>query len=110
MAKRNYIPPKIKHVTFHERKDRKNQDGSVPILTLVRHPDFDHISKTFTSMDEARAWAQIQLDEFNEEAKRKAPRQMSSMTILDLIDEYFEDAEIETLKSYEGYADLAQFW
>jgi integrase len=109
MAIRNYNPP-IKHATFHVRKDRKNKDGSVPILTLVRHPDFDHISKTFTSMEEARAWAQIQVDEFNEEAKRKAPPKMSSMTVQDLINEYFEDPEIEALKSYEGYADLAQFW
>jgi integrase len=109
MANRNYNPP-IKHVTFHVRKDRKNRDGTVPILTLVRHPSFDQISKTFTSMEEARAWAQIQVDEFNDEAKRKAPRQMSSMTIQDLINEYFEDPEIEALKSYEGYADLAQFW
>ena len=61
MAKRNRTASAL-HVTYHTRlgpngRPRKNRDGSLSILTLVRVPKFKRVSRTFKTHEEAEAWA-----------------------------------------------------
>jgi integrase len=112
MAARNYNPP-TDYVTFHVRKDRKNRDGTKSILTLVRVPKFDRVSKTFKTMEDARAWAIPLVTELTKQKKRGAKSESSSITISGLIEKYLEDPTVQlkiSKSSYDGYADLAQFW
>jgi hypothetical protein len=108
MAKTNYNP--VDYVTFHVRKDRKNRDGSKSILTLVRVPNFKRVSKTFKTRSEAEAWAISLVAELTKQATGEARPEISSLTIGGLIKEYLDDPAVHMLKSYDGYADPAQFW
>ncbi|HEY2781994.1 MAG TPA: site-specific integrase [Steroidobacteraceae bacterium] len=109
MSKR-IITPAIDYVTFHVRKDRKNRDGTKSILTLVRVPKFKRISKTFKSFADAEEWAAPLVKELLAQGQRGARPKMSALTIGGLIKEYLADPGVQVLRSYAGYAALAQFW
>src|SRR5450631_932325 len=114
MAKRNSTQSPL-HVTFHTRlnakgKPRRNLDGSVSILALVRVPKFKPVSKTFKSQEEAEAWALPLAKELTEQARRGARPSLTTLTLGQLINQYLDDPRAEALRSYEDYATRAHWW
>jgi integrase len=101
-------------VTFHVRekdgKPRRNRDGSLSILTLVRVPKFKRVSQTFKTQQEAEAWAVPLVKELTDQGRRGVRPDLPSLTIGALTKEYFDDPGIEALKSSNGYAARAKFW
>jgi integrase len=97
------------YVTFF-KKPRKNRDGSLSILTLVRVPKFKRFSKTFKTQQEAEAWALPRVKELVGQGTRGARPTLSTLTITQLINQYLDDPKTEELKSYEDYADRASWW
>jgi integrase len=97
------------YVTFY-KKPRKNRDGSPSILTLVRVPRFKRFSKTFKTQQEAEAWALPLAKELAEQGTRGARPSLPTLTITQLINQYLDDPKTEELKSYEDYADRANWW
>lgn len=114
MAKQNRTP--INWITYHTRlgpdgKPRKNRDGSISILTLVRHPKFTKVSRTFKTMEEAKAWAEPLVEDLIEEDERNNVRkELSSLTIDDLLDYYLKDPKVTALSGYDYYCGLADWW
>jgi integrase len=107
MAKR--IAVSHQYVTFY-KKPRKNRDGSLSILTLVRVPGFDRFSKTFKTQQEAEAWALPLAKDLMEQKGKVSRPNLPTLTISELINQYLDDPNTEALKSYEDYADRANWW
>ena len=103
------------YVTYHTRlgpngKPRRNKDGSLSILTLVRVPKLKRISQTFKTQAEAEAWAVPLAKELVEQAKRGARPSLPTLTVAQLINQYLDDPKTEELTSYEDYAARAHWW
>jgi integrase len=104
------------HATFHTRlgangKPRRNRDGSLSILALVRVPKFKPVSRTFKTQHEAEAWAIPRAQELIAQRKQGSVRPtLSTLTVGQLINQYLDDPRAEALRSYEDYADRAHWW
>ena len=104
------------HATFHTRlapngKPRRNRDGSLSILALVRVPKFKPVSRTFKTQEEAEAWAIPRAQELIAQRKQGSVRpSLSTLTVAQLINQYLDDPRTEALGSYEDYADRAHWW
>jgi integrase len=114
MAKKDPTPS-TNWITYHTRlgangKPRKNRDGSISILTLVRVPKFKRISRTFKTQEDAEAWAVPLVKELTEQGKRGARPQLSALTIGDLLTYYVDDPTVKALRGYGYYCDLANWW
>lgn len=114
MAKSKPKSP-IKYAAFHVKKDsdgkpRKNRDGSLSILALIRYPKQLPFSETFRSMADAEEWATARIRELEKQKGRSLRPELAKLTIKQLINQYLDDPNIKMKKSYEFYCDLANWW
>lgn len=115
MAARNRTAIQHDYVTFHVRLDkrgrpRKNLDGSQSILTLVRVPKQNRISKTFKSQKDAEAWAYPLAQELAKQIEHGAQLEMSSMTIGGLVRHYLDEPDTKAQRSFDSTCERANWW
>jgi integrase len=105
MAKRN---SKSKNDRVWERR---NSDGSVSFLGVVRIRPFKPASKAFKTRAEARRWADDLARELTTQRDRGAVRtDLTSLTIKGLVDEFLKDPETQQLKYLSDLEMLLGWW
>ena len=114
MAKKDPIPSTA-GVSYHTRLDakgkpRKNKDGSLSILTLVRVGRFKPVSKTFKTMEEAEAWAAPLAKKLGTQQDKPLRRNSTQLTIGELIQLFLAVPDVRSLKRYDSYCDWANWW
>jgi integrase len=90
---------------------RKNGDGTSSVLAWVRIRPFKPSSKSFPTMVAAKAWAIDQETELRKQRKKgEVRRDLTSLTIKGLIDEFLADPETQRLKTVRGLEALLGWW
>lgn len=109
MAKKKSTP-KLKGVSFVTKKAR---DGTESYLALVRVGKFKPTSRTFKSMEAARAWAAEKVADLKG-ADVDTPAEITSLTISQLLTKYLaalrDDPEGTAPKTYSAYCEWANWW
>lgn len=90
---------------------RKNGDGTSSVLAWVRVTPFKPASKAFPTQADAKAWATALEAELRKQRKQgEARRDLTSLTIKGLIDEFLADAETRQLKYLPDLEALLGWW
>jgi integrase len=91
--------------------ERKNEDGTTSYKGVVRVRPFDTATKVFSDGAEAAEWAAKLVNELK--AKRKSGevrKDLTSLTIKGLIEEYLDDHETKKLKTFDDIERLLGWW
>jgi integrase len=90
---------------------RTNGDGSKAVLAWVRIRPFKPVSKSFPTQVAAKAWAEALEDELRMQRKHgQARKDLTSLTIKGLIDEFLADPETLQLKYLPDLEALLAWW
>lgn len=91
--------------------ERRNKDGSTSYLAVVRIKGFDPASKAFKTRAEGRRWADDLARELTTQRERGAVRRdLTSLTIKGLVDEFLKDPETKRLKYLPDLEALLGWW
>lgn len=91
--------------------ERKNSDGSISYLAVVRIRPFKPASKAFTTRAEAKGWADDLVRELTSQRERgEARKDLTSLTVKGLVEAFLEDPETKQLKYYEDLERLLAWW
>jgi integrase len=90
---------------------RTNGDGSKAVLAWVRIRPFKPVSKSFPTQADARSWAEALEEELRKQRKHgQARRDLTSLTIKGLIEEFLADPETKQLKYFPDLEALLAWW
>ncbi len=90
---------------------RKYGDGSTSFLAWVRVKPFKPVSKSFGTKPEAAAWAETLEQELKQQRKQgEARKDLTSLTVKGLIDEFLADPETKQLKYFPDLESLLAWW
>lgn len=90
---------------------RKNNDGTTSVMAWVRIKPFKAASKAFSDKGAARVWAEALEKELKKQREHgEARKDLPSLTIKGLIDEFLADPETKQLKYYEDLKLLLAWW
>jgi integrase len=90
---------------------RKNGDGSSSVLAWVRIRPFKPVSKSFPNQAEARAWAEsLELELRKQRKHGEARKDLTSLTIKGLVDEFLRDPETKALRYFDNLEALLGWW
>jgi integrase len=91
--------------------ERKNSDGSTSYLAVVRIRPFKPASKAFTTRAEAKRWADDLVRELTNQRERgEARKDLTTLTIKGLVEEFLADPETKQLKYYDDLERLLAWW
>jgi integrase len=90
---------------------RTNGDGSKSVLAWVRIRPFKPVSKSFPNQADAKTWAESLEDELRKQRKHgEARKDLTSLTIKGLIEEFIKDPETKQLKYFDDLEALLAWW
>jgi integrase len=90
---------------------RTNGDGSKAVMAWVRIKGFKPASKSFPTLADAKAWAKDLEEELCKERKGgQARKDLPTLTIKGLIEEFLADREIKQLKYFVDLEALLAWW
>jgi integrase len=93
---------------------RTNGDGSKSVIAWVRIRPFKSVSKSFPTQAGARAWADSLEEELRKQRKQRkhgqARKDLTSLTIKGLVEEFLKDPETKGLKYYDDLEALLGWW
>lgn len=90
---------------------RKNGDGSTSVLAWVRIKPFKPASKAFKTVAAARVWAGALEQELRKQREHgEARRDLTSLTVKGLVDEFLADPETKQLKYLPDLEALLSWW
>jgi integrase len=90
---------------------RKNSDGSTSVLAWVRIKPFKAASKAFPTQPAAKEWAENLEAELRKQRKQgEARRDLTSLTIKGLLEEFLADPETKQLKYFPDLESLLAWW
>ena len=90
---------------------RKNGDGSTSVIAWVRIKPFKPASKAFANQAEARVWATGLEGELRKQRDHgEARKDLTSLTIKGLVDEFLADPETKQLKYFPDLETLLAWW
>ena len=90
---------------------RKNGDGSITYLAQVRIKPFHATAKVFAKRVDAKDWADRLERELRSQRRRGGVRRdVTSLTVADLVAEYLADPVTKALRSYQTSTDRLAWW
>ena len=94
--------------TIQKRRTRQGQNY---FTATIRLKGFKSASRTFERRDDAKRWAQEQEKELKRQRDRGGLRRdVSRMTVAQLIKEYLEDPETTALRYFDHLSMLLAWW
>src|SRR5882724_791195 len=90
---------------------RRNGDGSTSVMAWVRVKPFKPASKAFANQADAKAWAAALEAELRKQRDHgEARRDLTSLTVKGLIEEFLADPETKQLKYFADLERLLAWW